>query len=62
MAYLGDAVYSYYDGWHVRLRTNDHRDGKYHDQIFLDPDVIEGLNAFYKRVIAKKEKEQQSDA
>ena len=46
--YLGDGVYAAFDGYSVWLRVNDHRDQS--REICLEPDVIEALNRFNKRM------------
>jgi len=52
-SYLGDGVYAFFDGYAVRLRTGDHRDTEFDNEIFLEPEVLASLNSFYERVTKK---------
>lgn len=52
-SYLGDGVYAFFDGYSIRLRTGDHRDSEYDQEIFLEPEVLRSLNKFYERVTKK---------
>ena len=45
-AYLGDAVYASFDGYHIWLHLNDHRS---EPLIAIEPDVLRALNAFAER-------------
>lgn len=49
-AYIGDGVYAEWDGYHVILRANDHRDTHCTDKIYLEPGVLERINLFYKHM------------
>jgi hypothetical protein len=53
-SYLGDGVYGFFDGYGIRLRTGDHRDGEFDQEIFLEPEVLYSLNKFYERVTQSK--------
>jgi hypothetical protein len=44
--YLGDSVYASYDGWHVWLAVNDHRNLV----VALDPDVLMALDRYAGRI------------
>ncbi len=50
-AYLGDAVYAEWNGYGICLRTNHHTDEQCHNKIYIEPDVLENLNQFYKFII-----------
>jgi hypothetical protein len=43
--YLGDGVYAQFDGFHVCLIVNDHRN---EPVVYLDPGVMEALNDQYR--------------
>lgn len=45
--YLGDGVYAGFDGFGIMLHANDHRNPT--DRVYLEPSVIDRLNAFMKR-------------
>lgn len=60
-SYLGDGVYAFFDGYSIRLRTGDHRDNEFDQEIFLEPEVLYSLNKFYERVKQSK-KESVKDA
>lgn len=49
--YLGDAVYIGHDGYHVVLRLNTHYNTE--GQISLEPDMLDKLPAYYKRMQEK---------
>lgn len=49
-SYLGDGVYSFFDGYGIWLRTGDHRGERCNDKIYLEPDVFNALSLFNKRV------------
>lgn len=53
-SYIGDGVYAFFDGYGIRLRTGDHRDGRYDDEIYIEPDVLHSLNKFYERQMQGK--------
>lgn len=44
--YLGDAVYASYDGYHIWLGLNDHRNAKL---IALEPNVLNNLIKYAKK-------------
>lgn len=44
--YLGDAVYAYYDGYHIWLRTGDGND----QRIALEPAVFDALVRYRKKL------------
>jgi len=44
--YLGDGVYVSYDGYHINLAVNDHRN----HAIALEPAVLEALEVYIKSV------------
>ena len=46
--YIGDGVYVTYDGFGIILHANDHLDPT--DCIYLEPEVLDTLNKFAKRV------------
>lgn len=48
MDYLGDGVYTIYDGFGIWLYANDHKNPT--DRIYLEPDVLVKLNNFAKRM------------
>jgi len=48
MDYIGDGVYVIWDGFGIELRANSHDCPT--DTIYLEPEVIEKLNAFIKRM------------
>jgi len=50
--YLGDGVYSIYDGFGIWLHTNDHKHPT--DRIYIEPSVLEALNRFVKRMEGDK--------
>lgn len=52
--YLGDGVYAFFDGYAIRLRTGDHRDNEFDQEIFLEPEVLSSLNKFYERAKQSK--------
>lgn len=57
--YIGDGVYVSYDGYHVVLAVNDHRN----PVVYLAPDVVESLKECFKEIEGLKVeilKEQQS--
>lgn len=60
--YLGDAVYAEYDGYHIILRTEDHRDFHCNNKIFLDSDVLHALNRFVERMRADNGKKDKIDS
>lgn len=41
--YLGDAVYGEYDGDHIILRTDSHKDSECRNKIFLNHVVLDHL-------------------
>lgn len=53
--YIGDGVYAEFDGYGIWLRANDHRDHLCTDKIYIEPDVLESLNQFYRRVVTSQE-------
>lgn len=55
--YLGDAVYAEWDGYHMILRTNDHRDSHCHAKIYLDISVLNSLFNFADRILPKDDHE-----
>jgi len=46
--YIGDGVYVEYDGEGIMLKANDHLDPT--DTIYLEPNVLEALIRFAKRM------------
>lgn len=54
-AYLGDAVYAEFDGYHVILTTEDGIRST--NTILLEPEVVDGLMRFIKRLQEKAAKE-----
>ena len=44
--YLGDGVYAEHDGYHMILRTGDHRDHLCDNKVYLDDSVMENLIRF----------------
>ena len=46
--YLGDGVYTHFDGWHIVVTTSDGY--KTINEIYLDPDVFRSLVNFQKQV------------
>ena len=46
--YLGDGVYAIFDGFGVWLHANNHLNPS--DRVYLEPQVLEALNNFYKEV------------
>jgi len=44
--YLGDGVYASFDGYHVNLAVNDHRN----HVIALEPSVIDKLKEYFKEI------------
>ena len=50
--YLGDAVYASYDGYHIWLGLNDHRNKKL---IALEPNVLAALIRYIKQFPSLKE-------
>lgn len=51
ITHLGDGVYAEYDGFAVHLRVNDHRNPI---AVTLEPDVMQELVIFYKRMAEKQ--------
>lgn len=49
-SYLGDGVYSFFDGYGIWLRTGHHDENLCDDKIYLEPDVLFSLNKFDKKV------------
>ena len=43
--YIGDGVYAIFDGYGIWLHANHHEHPT--DKIYLEPDVLEGINKFY---------------
>ncbi len=50
MAHIGDGVYVEFDGYYLHLRANGHKNPV---AVSLEPQVLEALNAYYKRVTGK---------
>ena len=48
--YIGDGVYVEFDGYHVVVKVNDHRN---EPAVLLEPEVMEELIKFYQRVKLK---------
>ena len=48
--YLGDGVYASYDGYHVVLTTGSHERSEASNVICLEPEVIESLEGYVKRL------------
>jgi len=48
MDYIGDGVYTIFDGRGIWLHANDHKYPT--DKIYLEPNVLEGLIRFMKRM------------
>ncbi len=48
MDYIGDGVYTLYDGYGIWLHANDHRDPT--DRVYLEPSILKALNRFAKRM------------
>ena len=44
--YIGDAVYASFDGWQIKLRTDDGNN----QVIYLEPSVVRSLVEYAKRV------------
>lgn len=53
-SYLGDGVYAQWDGYGFWLRTGDHRDGNCENKIYLEPDILNRLNEFYKHLTGQQ--------
>jgi len=51
--YIGDGVYTIFDGYGIWLHAND--DENPTDRIYLEPLVLEALNRFAKRCVAEAE-------
>ncbi len=47
--YIGDGVYANFDGFGIWLRTGNHQENLCDNQIYLEPDIVESLYAFFKR-------------
>ena len=54
--YIGDGVYICYDGYHIILRTENHKQELCDMQIALEPSVLESLLLFYKMLPDKIKK------
>lgn len=48
--YLGDAVYAWFDGYHICLTLNDHRNPT---MIALEPSVLRALRDYEDRIWGK---------
>lgn len=48
-AYIGDGVYADFDGYHIVLTTEG--GGNMSNRIYLDPQVLQGLDAYRERVL-----------
>ncbi len=65
--YLGDAVYSIFDGFGVWLHTDSHLPNEAGNKIYLEPQVIQNLFKFLSRkevlnlVIEVSKKEEKND-
>lgn len=53
--YLGDGVYAEFDGYHIILRTSDHRDELCDNKIYLDDNVLHSLKMFQEHLIILRE-------
>ena len=53
---LGDGVYAMFDGFGIWLHANDHQNPT--DKIYLEPEVLAGLNRFIDRMKQIHKKEQ----
>lgn len=53
-AYLGDGVYAEWDGYHITLRTGDHRDSHCDNKVYLDNSVINSFWEFCKKHLEKR--------
>lgn len=51
-SYLGDAVYASYDGYYIKLTTEDGRDET--NVIILDPEVLTAFVRFVERITGGK--------
>lgn len=54
--YLGDGVYAESDGFGIRLTTEELIEGNVRilNAIVLEPEIIDGLNAFWSKVQERK--------
>jgi hypothetical protein len=57
-SYLGDGVYSFFDGYGIWLRTGNHEETLCDEEIYLEPEVLKNLNLFDQRVRTKKEEKE----
>lgn len=48
--YLGDSVYASFDGYHVRLTTENGKPDDPSNEIALEPQVLESLNSYVEYV------------
>lgn len=46
--YIGDGVYTIFDGWGIWLHANHHEHPT--DRVYLEPEVLGGLMRFAERV------------
>ena len=53
--YLGDAVYAEFDGRGVILRTGHHEEDQCTNRIYLESDVLNALNRFFKMCVGEDE-------
>lgn len=51
--YLGDGVYAEFDGYGIWLRTGNHQDHLCDDKIYIEPNVLRGLNKFVEQFAVK---------
>lgn len=49
--YLGDAVYASFDGYHIQLTLNDHRNPP---MIAIEPQVYRALREYAQRIWGEK--------
>jgi len=52
-SYLGDGVYAVYDGYGINLMISNPDNPT--DIIYVEPDVLDALNGFYKRCTERSE-------
>jgi len=48
--YLGDSVYAEWNGFSIELKVNSHLS---ETVVYLDPEILEALNNFYKKQTEK---------
>ena len=54
--YLGDGVYTIFDGYGIWLHANDHKNPT--DKVYLEPSVMEALKRFEKDLMSCEKKDE----